>query len=56
MKAYMCCIADHRYDDMIAKVEHVYTDKKKAEEHKELFDEECWMRFGYMKIIEVECD
>lgn len=56
MKAYMCCIVDGRYEGMIGKVEHVYTNKKDAEEHKEIFDEECFMRFCRMDIIEVELD
>lgn len=52
----MCCIVDGRYEGMIAKVEHVYSDKKKAEEHKELFNEECFLRFCHMTIVEVNLD
>lgn len=54
MKAYMCCIVQK--DDYIVKVEHVYTNKKAADEHKELFDEECFIPMCYMDIIEVEVD
>jgi len=54
MKSYMCGILDK--NDHILKVEHIYTDLKKAEEHKELFDESCFIPMCYMKIIEVDLD
>jgi hypothetical protein len=54
MKAYMCCIVDMA--ERILKIEHVYTTPDKAAEHKELFDESCFISMCYMKIVEVELD